>query len=195
MNYLIKRAFTLAEVLIVIAIIGIVASLTIPTIINKVQKQEYVVGLKKAYSTQMDGWTRLLAEENVNYLEDTTIFSKISATSCDILNANTENCKPFFDSLKKYFRFNVITAENYKSYKLNGEFNEDYSNKTGLAFADGSIIFRGQFSAKPTAPTAEKAKLITDGGGHLYSIQGWFWIDINGFKKPNIVGRDIFAFR
>lgn len=43
-------AFTLAEVIIVLAIIGVVATLTIPTVIENTYKQEYRVGLKKAIS-------------------------------------------------------------------------------------------------------------------------------------------------
>src|SRR5574344_1947497 len=42
--------FTLAEVLIVLGIIGVVVAMTLPTLINKVQKQEYVTALKKDYS-------------------------------------------------------------------------------------------------------------------------------------------------
>ena len=45
-----RKGFTLAEVLITLGIIGVVAALTIPTLINNYQKQEYVVGLKKAYA-------------------------------------------------------------------------------------------------------------------------------------------------
>ncbi len=43
-------AFTLAEVLITLGIIGIVAALTIPTLINNAQKQQYVSIDKKTYS-------------------------------------------------------------------------------------------------------------------------------------------------
>ena len=46
-----KEAFTLAEVLITLGIIGIVASLTLPTIIEQHQKLETVTKIKKAYST------------------------------------------------------------------------------------------------------------------------------------------------
>jgi len=46
-----KQAFTLAEVLLTLAIIGVVAALTIPAVITKVTKDQYVTGLKKAYNT------------------------------------------------------------------------------------------------------------------------------------------------
>ena len=45
-----QAAFTLAETLITLTIIGVIAALTIPSLISEYQKHTYVVGLKKAYS-------------------------------------------------------------------------------------------------------------------------------------------------
>ena len=45
-----KKGFTLAEVLITLAIIGVVAALTIPSVIVKTQQQEFKTGAKKAIS-------------------------------------------------------------------------------------------------------------------------------------------------
>lgn len=44
------NAFTLAEVLITLGIIGVVAAMTIPTLINNYQKQQAVTQYKKAYA-------------------------------------------------------------------------------------------------------------------------------------------------
>ena len=44
-------AFTLAEILITLGIIGVVAAMTIPSIIIDYQKKHTVEALKKAYST------------------------------------------------------------------------------------------------------------------------------------------------
>src|SRR5574344_978073 len=46
-----KNSFTLAEVLIVLSIIGIVAAITIPALINKIDIAKSKSGWKKAYST------------------------------------------------------------------------------------------------------------------------------------------------
>ncbi len=46
-----KSAFTLAEVLITLGIIGVVAALTLPTVIGNYQKQATVSKLKKVYTT------------------------------------------------------------------------------------------------------------------------------------------------
>jgi len=45
-----KSGFTLAEVLITLVIIGIVAALTIPTAINSMEKRHLIIGWRKAYS-------------------------------------------------------------------------------------------------------------------------------------------------
>ena len=45
-----KLAFTMAEVLITIGIIGLVAAMTLPGLINNAQNKEKVTALKKAYS-------------------------------------------------------------------------------------------------------------------------------------------------
>ena len=45
-----KRGFTLAEVLITLAIIGVVAAISIPSVISNTQQQEFKTGLRKAVS-------------------------------------------------------------------------------------------------------------------------------------------------
>lgn len=45
-----KKAFTLAETLITLAIIGIIAVLTIPTLLHNIKVKQTVVGVKEAYS-------------------------------------------------------------------------------------------------------------------------------------------------
>ena len=44
------KAFTLAEVLITLAIIGVVAAISIPSVISNSQQQEFKTGLRKAVS-------------------------------------------------------------------------------------------------------------------------------------------------
>ena len=45
-----KMGFTLAEVLITLVIIGVIAAMTVPTLMNNTNSQEYRTGLKKAVS-------------------------------------------------------------------------------------------------------------------------------------------------
>ena len=50
MKILKNRAFTLSEVLITLGIIGVVAAMTIPTLITNYQKRQTALGVKKAYT-------------------------------------------------------------------------------------------------------------------------------------------------
>lgn len=45
-----RKGFTLAEVLITLSIIGIVAAITIPALINNYQKKQFAVGAQKGYA-------------------------------------------------------------------------------------------------------------------------------------------------
>lgn len=57
-----KIAFTLAEVLITLGIIGVVASLTMPTLIQKTTEQRTISQLSKTYSTLSQAWQRMETE-------------------------------------------------------------------------------------------------------------------------------------
>ena len=57
--------FTLAEVLITLAIIGVVAAMTIPSVIVNTNQQEFKTGLKKAVSVLNQAITMNMALENV----------------------------------------------------------------------------------------------------------------------------------
>src|SRR5574344_3145259 len=181
-----RTAFTLAEVLIVLSIIGIVAESTIPTLKAKVDKQVYVTQLKKFYTTQMEGWSRLLADEGVDKLDDTSVFQRMKSSGCGLSEVNSVNCKPFYDALKKYFRFSAIRSPNYQMTYLNRSKSYTYTGSVILIFSDGSILFNGSFY---------RSGITAAGRGHMTSMQAQFlYIDINGFKKPNMWGRDIFEF-
>lgn len=58
-----KRAFTLAEVLITLGIIGIVAAMTMPTVINNTKNKQLETSLKKAYSILAQVTQRVVVED------------------------------------------------------------------------------------------------------------------------------------
>ncbi|MBQ2870396.1 type II secretion system protein, partial [bacterium] len=53
-----RKAFTLAETLITLSIIGVIAAMTVPTLMSNIDKQTYVTGAKKAYS-QLQNTTKM----------------------------------------------------------------------------------------------------------------------------------------
>lgn len=63
---MIKKGFTLAEVLITLAILGVVAALTIPGLLANTQGRQYSVGYKKAVSTFGQAINKMVAMEGVD---------------------------------------------------------------------------------------------------------------------------------
>ena len=68
--YKYKKGFTLAEILIVLTVIGVIATITIPQLIGGIDEAQYKAGLKKAYSTLSNIAS---IEENLGELFDTQI--------------------------------------------------------------------------------------------------------------------------
>ena len=69
-----NRGFTLAEVLITLAIIGIVAALTIPSVISNYQQQEFKTGLKKAVSVLNEAIQTNIATDGETPYENQDLF-------------------------------------------------------------------------------------------------------------------------
>ena len=63
---MIKKGFTLAEVLITLAILGVVAALTIPGLLANTQGRQYSVGYKKAVSTFGQAINKMVAMDGVD---------------------------------------------------------------------------------------------------------------------------------
>lgn len=88
-----KAAFTLAETLITLGIIGVVAALTMPTLIANYQKKVLVTQLKKQVNVMENNFKRIMADEGVDTLCDTAI-----AYSCNDYGFHMDPKK-----YKKYF--------------------------------------------------------------------------------------------
>lgn len=181
------KAFTLAEVLITLAIIGVVAALTLPGLIANYQKTQYVTGLKKAYSVLSQVFKQYMADEGVTDLSQTKLFS---------LNENYDELDVV---LKKYFRvgkwcFNV-EVDNVYNYDTScdidftylGTDSSDYVDTVSPYFytADG-MAFR--FELGPSADCQPH----NDFPGNIKGMCIRVNIDINGKNPPNIMGRDIY---
>ena len=104
-----KCAFTLAEVLITLGIIGVVAAITLPTLIQNHQKQTYVTALKKAYSNLQNAYAQMALDEDVTEWEQTYCFS------CGFVYGSPghEAC---CNRVKKYF--NVVKSGEYGTEPL-----------------------------------------------------------------------------
>ena len=165
-----KVAFTLAEVLITLGIIGVVAALTLPALIQNYQKKVYVNKLKKVSSTIEQGFGLMFADEGVDKFSDIPIFQ--STENGPVGTYDEEFCK----YLKKYFKFADVSegATDKKPYVIKyigSNDGDDLSSDTYLKFSDGTWI---EFTYFPDEQ----------------SMNAQF--DINGSQNPNEYGRDYF---
>ena len=162
-----KKAFTLSEVLIVLAIIGVVAALTMPMLMNNYQKTQQIVGLKKTYSQITDAIDRLMIDENVEKFSETTLHDQ-----------STADPKAFF---KKYFRVSKFCDDK--------TFESCFPTVTSLDKNTSGNPANGINCVVVKDGTSICLK-ISDSGNY----PPVFTIDTNGLSKPNIAGRDVFSF-
>ena len=161
------KAFTLAEVLIVLAIIGVVAALTMPMLMNNYQKTQQVTALKKAYSQITDAIDRLMVDENLDNLYESEILQKTSAG----------NPKGF---LKKYFRVSKYCTQFDAKDCISKPTSMDKTNTNNPAINETCVFLK------------DGSSICLDPGDPNHAVG--FFVDTNGLDKPNIGGRDIFKF-
>ena len=169
----IKKAFTLAEVLITLGIIGVVASLTIPTLIKNYQKEQTVTQLKKVYS-ELSQAIKMAEVENGNV--SNWVFGTISFSADEALNFTNTYLTPYL-SISKNCGKELNTCTKLRRAGLDGISNNIYEvpNQAGnskFILNNGALVWVDTYST------------ITN-----------IFVDLNGDKKPNIFGKDTFAFR
>lgn len=179
MKYHNQTAFTLAEVLITLGIIGIVAALTMPALIQNYRKKQFQSGLNKGYSTLLQAFD-MYKKDN-----EQPLLPKDYPSNGSVKNA----LKPYLNVLvdcgdkqgvhgkfTKYCLQNAIYRNEvkytYKTYSGN-DANENYFDDGQLVLNDGSIL------------------MFENNAGNVYVS-----IDMNGvLKLPNKWGEDLFTFQ
>jgi prepilin-type N-terminal cleavage/methylation domain-containing protein len=168
-----KKAFTLAEVLITLGIIGVVAALTMPSLIANYKKRETVKRLKKAYSV-LNQAMKLSEVENgdYEYWEDSR-------------QLGAQNY------LNKYWAPYIKGIKTCTTYKQCG-----YKSSQPFIFSNGG------HSNLDVILTSHRLPIIT-GDGMMYIIGAntgsalpfnVMAVDINFYKPPNQYGKDLFIF-
>ncbi len=182
----IKYGFTLAEVLITLGIIGVVAAMTLPTLINNKRNKELETAFKKSYSMLAQVTQRVIMEEYGGQVPD----NKTGADLEKLMNSyqkyyiksstcsrSESACSSVFPVSKGTQLANFI-KDNYKTF----------SDKTSpavlcndgiMATVDGGFIF---FDIGTPAETTYGTVFLA--------------VDTNGWrKKPNRYGYDFFLFQ
>ena len=184
-----KAAFTLAEVLITLAVIGIVAAMTLPGLIQNHNE--------KAWSTAKDLWEKKLTET-------------VRRMNTDGVMTGHDTTEDFMDTFKQYMKV-IKTCDNtdinkcYSPKVVTTGSNEEpmevetdsltsassmglkewqtNTNTMSFVVADGTTVI---MAYQPECPYADP---IEDTGSQV-SCMGYM-VDVNGKKGPNRVGKDI----
>lgn len=217
-----KRAFTLAEVLITLGIIGVVAAITLPMLIQNYQKTVLKSQFKKVYAeffnaikltqSKMEApvycfyWDKSPYSYSAVCVErnEYGICIKTETPSGEKLpsdyNGLYSNCRDFYSALygktlklAKYCPDNALSngciTEDYRGIdKVKAEVDDSVEYDPNMAFSDSTIKQKSE------------AWVLVDGTVILKynsasSSTPIFTIDINGHKKPNKWGYDLFSFQ
>lgn len=193
--YKFKTAFTLAEVLITLLIIGVVSSIVIPSVLNDTQDAELKTAWKKQYGVLSQTTLQVLSDNggsfkgitnsfNPNYLRDQYLQYLSSIKKCNSGGQWAGTCwnahiVPNGIGVTKYLNRNDIYA-NYIPFG---------NGNAGAVLNDGTfILFAYQDSTCSTNDW-----VFTTATEGLTNLCGWMTVDINGAKGPNIVGKDVFG--
>jgi Tfp pilus assembly protein PilE len=170
-------AFTLAETLITMTIIGVIAALTIPSLVNRYQQKSFDTAKAKFVSELSQGFTRYLADKNTNDLKYTPF-------------ATANGKRSFFDN---YFKSATKCGNT-----LDDCFAADYIDTNGTALAQMNTLCNDAYTLKDGASVCIMAKDGWDGkyyDARTKKNENYLkvYYDINGKNKPNIFGRDYYV--
>lgn len=169
-----KKGFTLAEILITLSIVGVVAVLTIPATMRNYQKKVYVAQLQKVYSQISEAALAVMNDEHSDDFYETLAGRQ---NSCDAAGNCTQGLGYLLNKYLEPERKNCATTG---------------CLPTGInAYKTISGVSAGSVSSEYCAQTANGATIcgFFNPNNTCMSIA----VDVNGVDKPNIVGRDLFV--
>ena len=173
-----KQAFTLAEVLITIGVIGVVSAMTLPTLVAKYEQAVATTQLKRIYSIFTNAEI-LSVEDNGDSKNWVYPISSRDEETGEITVPIT-NTEFFNKYYKPYLKTSDVsdksrTFDLYKVYNYNGQ---------DAGFNDNSI-------GRGNVVRLSDGAWISIWSNNQYLV---LTVDLNGNKPPNVIGRDVFDF-
>lgn len=173
------KAFTLAEILITMGIVGVIAALTVPDLVSDYQNKAMAVQIRK-FSVELNEAAELyLTDKGKSSLEATNIYNNIT----DFINNNYFNIAKTCASATGCF-----ASENYFSMDQS----DSNATKSTTFTCDGGAYLLSSSVAICPIVTTKTITTITPLLPTLTSHSLTFYVDINGPEPPNIGGRDMF---
>lgn len=179
-----KKAFTLSEVLITLGIVGVIAALTIPSIVANYKKRIYVAQLKRTYEQIYEATQAIMNDEHS---------SSYYATSAGVTTGGAgdkttgDDCTigpcyllmNYFNTSKK----NCVADDENDDTNNNECYAKSYKYLDG---ADAGVSLGGTCIQTTNGATI---CMTHNPGNQVTSVV----VDVNGLSDPNMAGRDVFA--
>lgn len=177
-----KKAFTLAEVLITLGVIGVVAAMTIPTIMRNIQITELKTAFKKSYTTLNQALNQIIADNGSEY-------------KCYLnpIGTNTSSeCTSFWPDFKTKLKvqkvyYGVVDGVNAPNYTGTDLITAQGGYKKNAGCNGGDVSLK---VSKTVWTLADGSMLISY--SDTFGVGSFFILDTNGIKKPNKWGYDLF---
>lgn len=177
-----KNAFTLAEVLITLAVIGVVAAITMPSLIQKQQEKVTVNRVKKVYSVLSEAF-KMAVEENG------------TPDNWGLTSAHNDSLSKLIPYLHIYKRCSERYSKCFPIVKItsldgsgNWNYNDFYNALTGgFIMSDGTFVVTYYTHSITCSQEYGTSRILKNGCSTIVT-------DINGEKGPNRIGKDIFWF-
>lgn len=170
-----RKGLTISELLVAMAIIGVIAVLVIPGFLKDYHKKLYTTQLKKTYGMIYSAIEQACGDYNVTAFSQTPYFTA---------TASTEKQGEFLD---KYFKV-VKPAD----ASITDKFTPKYRSLTNTD-KDENISIESD-AAKATLKSGESIGLYCFSDTTEPKHRCYVTLDINATEGPNIGGRDMFRF-
>lgn len=173
-----KKGFTLAEVLITLGIIGVVAALTFPNLIANYKKHSTVEELKSAYSILSQA-----IESSKKDHEDISYWNFSLGTDAFVNEYLAQYLK-----LKNLGTYHSPSTPGYDYFFY-------YLGNSTYDVTNQSVVLHS--TAKANIYSLPNGMLVTIAvyKSHTFNIGTCvIRVDINGTTKPNMLGKDVFTF-
>ncbi len=180
-----KHAFTLAEVLITLGIIGIVATMTIPTLISKNQKRVIEAKLKEDYS---------IIQQVIKSNEGNDVDMSMAVRAFDI-NSQKEWFETYF---APYMKYSHVCYETKGCWQKRGD-NKNLAgnatpyNRKEIGIGYDIVTVKLNNGTNICLDVYNSPQEFSESFGVNATEKGLvIYIDTNGDSAPNIIGKDIF---
>ena len=183
-----KLGFTLAEILVTMGVIGVVAAMTAPVLMTNVKNQSYATKLRTTVGDLENAFSMAIAAEKAEDLWGTSLLANGGVGS----NFSIDVRNNFYNSLARYLKMTTMNDYDASLYYQNHNTTFHEMNR------DGGV------GIEQTIPAGNRMIPITLKNGSVIFIvvynpgndrrTGAIFIDVNAADGPNTYGRDVFGF-